>query len=305
MEPFGIAFKRQLHDEHPLHRLFKPHFKGTIFINRQAIKVLIAPGGAVDSSMMSPISQMAPVVNEKIRTISFNDLFLPKNLADRGVLSDKLVYPYRDYALLLWDAISVWAAAFVNEYYADDSAVLQDKELQEFANELVSEPISLKGFGDKAYLDGNTMNVVTTKAYLIKVVTMVLFTTSCQHSALNFAQKLYLSYVPSLPLSMRNPELPTTAGDGATWQEWRSWFPSLKDADNQWFTNQLLGTVKYTSLGEYPGELIKAKPALKKSLQDFQNALKEIGKQIDTRESGERVKYLVLHPNQIPASINI
>jgi arachidonate 15-lipoxygenase len=305
MEPFGITMRRQLHENHPLHRLLKPHFKGTIFINRQALDVLIAEEGSVDKTLLAPIVQMAPVINAKIETVRFNDLFLKTNLADRGVMSDKLYYPYREDALPLWDAVNVWVASVVNEFYTDDSAVVSDKELQAFAVEISSDPIGLKGFGDDAYLADRRQPVLSTKMYLIEMLTMVIFTTSCQHSALNFAQKPYLSYVPSFPLSMQRPDLPGTGNDEATWESWRQWFPSLADCNQQWSVNQLLGSLKYTSLGEYPSEVTSGHPTLRTSLTAFQNKLKEIGEKINKREAGAKVKYLVLHPNQIPASINI
>jgi arachidonate 15-lipoxygenase len=305
MEPFGIAFKRNLHAEHPIHRLLRPHFKGTILINRLGIQILIAEDSGVDRVLMSPIKQMAPVIDRRIQTVRFNDLFLRKNLTDRGVMSDKLDYPYRDYALPLWDAIYAFVTSVIDEHYVNDDAVVGDVELQAFADELISWPIGLKGFGDSEYLTGGTPTVITTKAYLIEMLTMVIFTSSCQHSALNFAQKPFLSYTPAFPLSMKQPDLPGTGADEASQESWSRWFPSLDDCSQQWSTNQFLGEVKHTSLGKYPSELTKGHSILQKSLNSFQMTLEDIGKMIDEKEANEKVPYLVLHPKQIPASINI
>jgi arachidonate 15-lipoxygenase len=288
-----------------VHRLLKPHFEGTIFINCLALSVLIDDGGLIDSLLLSPFEQMAPFVNKKIESTLFNKRFFRKDLEARSVMSPKLYYPYRDYALPLWDAVSAFVSSIINQFYTDDAAVVNDNELQAFANEIVAEPVNLKGFGDAAYLANMNGPILSTKMYLIEMLTMVIFTASCQHSALNFAQKGYMAYVPSQPMSMAQPELPGTGDNEATWKTWQQWFPSLENCNQQWLGLGVLGTVKYTSLGEYPGDLTKGSNALKKSLDDFQRKLKEICKMIHEKEKDEKVPYLMLHPDQIPASINI
>jgi arachidonate 15-lipoxygenase len=43
VEPFVVATERHLSPEHPIYRLLRPHFEGTIFINNSAHSALIAP----------------------------------------------------------------------------------------------------------------------------------------------------------------------------------------------------------------------------------------------------------------------
>jgi arachidonate 15-lipoxygenase len=308
LEPFGIAVKRQLHRDHPLARLLEPHFLGTIFINRQAVQVLLAENGGVDKNMMSPISQMAPVLNEKLAQIPFNNHFLETNLRARGVTDTKLDFPYRDYARPLWGAIAMWVKEYVSEYYQDDEAVIADTELQAWAKEIVTHSrTSITAFGDESYLHGQSEFVISSRVYLSDALTMIIFTASCQHSALNFAQKPFLAYAPAWPLSMKRSELPPSGSDAQTTScaDWKAWLPSHKEAQVQWSINQVLGGVHYTKLGEYPANVTSGNPSLKASLQKFQDSLIEIGKMIDLREESSPIKYRVLHPDDIPASINI
>lgn len=314
VEPFGISFKRNMHHTHPVYRLLKPHFYGTILINKQALKTLIAKDGPVDKNLIAPILEIAPVLGKQVESMRFNDLFLKKDLERRGVMDERLEFPYRDDAIALWDAISKWVMSYVELYYVDDASVVNDKELQAFASEVAGPVVGIKGFGEEIYLSGQSPFVISSRSYLAETLTMLIFTSSCQHAAMNFAQAPFLSYSPSWPLCLVQPELPYNGPQSSvvSWAEWRHWFPSLEQTGQQWFTNQLLGSVYYTRLGEYPPEITKASPQIAQSLKEFQNDLRIIGQRIDarekqnTRENGKTgVKYTVLHPNNIPASINV
>jgi arachidonate 15-lipoxygenase len=308
LEPFGIALKRQLHRDHPLARLLETHFTGTMFINKKAVSVLLAEGGGVDNNMIAPIHQMGPVLNEKLAEIPFNDQFVEGNLRSRGVTDAKLSFPYRDDARRLWTAIAAWVEAYVSEYYSDDKDVTDDTELQAWAKEIATnEVVTITKFGDEKFLNGRSELVISDRAYLIDALTMIIFTASCQHAALNFAQKPFLSYAPAWPLAMKKPELPPSrdVGRQTSCAEWKSWLPSLKETQVQWSINQLLGGLHYTRLGEYPSNVTAGKPALIACLSVFKTALTGIGNDIDLRERSSSIKYRVLHPDQIPASINI
>jgi len=67
---------------------------------------------------------------------------VPKTFALRGVDNvDQLPdYPYRDDALLIWEAIHQWVADYLALYYdggnAGDNAVLRDGELQSWLADL-------------------------------------------------------------------------------------------------------------------------------------------------------------------------
>lgn len=314
MEPFGISLKRNMHHTHPIHRLLKPHFHGTILINNQALKVLIAKDGPVDKNLISPILDIAPLLGRQMDSMHFNDLFLKADLERRGVMDERLEYPYRDDAIALWDAIHKWVSSYAAEFYASDAAVVNDQELQAFASEVAGPKVGMKSFGDLEYLTGRSQTVISTRSYLVDALTMIVFTSSCQHAAMNFVQKPFLSYAPAWPLCLVQPELPANGQDSSvvSWADWKKWFPSMEQAGEQWFTNQLLGSVLYSRLGEYPSEVSKGSTGIARHLKDFQNELSTIGKRIEqrerenTRENGKTgVQYFVLHPKNIPASINI
>jgi arachidonate 15-lipoxygenase len=288
--------------------LLEPHFDGTIFINRQAVQVLLAENGGVDKNMMSPIRQMAPLLNEKLSKIPFNDHFLEANLKARGVTHENLHYPYRDYARPLWAAIGTWVQTYISEFYDNDDALAKDTELQAWAKEIVTNRVvTVDAFGDEAFLAGKSQHVISSRSYLVDALTMIIFTASCQHSALNFAQKPFLAFAPAWPLAMKSGELPPSgeASSSVTCADWKRWLPTYEETQVQWSINQILGGLHCTKLGDYPSNVTAGKPALKTSLSTFQNTLLKIGKIIEEKEADESIKYLVLHPDGVPASINI
>lgn len=314
MEPFSISLKRNLHYTHPLYQLLSSHFEGTMFINHNALSKLIAVGGAVDRNLMSPVQELAKTLGEKMETIQFNDMFLPRDLERRGVMDRKLEYPYRDDALAVWEAVNTWVSSYVSEFYPNDADVMGDAELQAFAEEIQGPKVGLKGFGDSGFLNGTSKYVISTRSYLIDVITMIVFTASCQHAAVNFPQKQFLSYSPAWPFCFVQAQLPGSGNNSSVvgWAEWRKWFPSWKQTSQQWMVSQLLGSVYYTRLGEYPVELTAGRPNIARCLDKFKSDLRGIGENIQAREDASirennrtGIKYLFLHPKNIPASINV
>ncbi|WP_432769609.1 lipoxygenase family protein [Sphingopyxis sp.] len=188
IEAFAVATHRHLAEAHPIWALLVPHFEGTLFINEQAATSLIAAGGPIDHIFAGTIasSQMAAV--DARLGFDFTAKMLPADLAARGVGTGSALadYPYRDDALLVWHAIHEWARQYVDLYYAADADVAADTELTAWAACLSGEA-QIKGFG-----------AIATRARLIDVCTMVIFTASAQHAAVNFPQKDVMAFAPAI-----------------------------------------------------------------------------------------------------------
>jgi arachidonate 15-lipoxygenase len=292
IEPFCIAMHRQLARRHPLFRLLAPHFEGTLSINNAAAEKLVAPGGPVELLTSSPIKQTLQAVVSGVETYLFDEQFLPKALAKRDVAdSDALPnYPYRDDALLYWKAIHQWVTEYVGTYYKTESDVVSDVELQRWATEVVSsEGGRIRG-----------MSAINSKEYLAEVLTMVIYTASVQHAAVNFPQWDYMSYVPNMPLAGYAPA--PTSTDEATDADYLKYLPPTDIARLQMEVGYMLGAVHYTQLGQYDADHFG--PEVGAALKTFQAAIKGIGEQIQARNQ-QRRPYQILAPHGIPQSINI
>ncbi len=295
IEPFVICTHRQLAPNHPLHVLLLPHFEGTLSINDASWRHLVANKGAVDKLCGGTIMTSRKLTASGVQTYLFNESMLPRALTTRGVADSEWLasYPYRDDALLYWAAIHQWVADYLALYYPSDADVRGDPELTAWLNEISAQNGGrINGFGP----GGDP-----TLGYLTDVVTMIVFTSSVQHAAVNFPQYDVMSFIPAMPLAGYAPA-PTTK-KGGTAADYLAHFPPLDVAELQMELGYLLGSVHYTTLGEYPrdyfGEARVAEP-----LARFQASLAEIGRTVEARNQG-RTPYTWLLPQNVPQSINI
>lgn len=301
IEAFTVATHRHLAEVHPLWALLVPHFEGTLFINEAAATSLIAANGPIDHIFAGTIasSQMAAV--DARLAFDFYGKMPRADFAARGVGVDSALedYPYRDDALLVWDAIHEWARQYVDLYYAHDADVVADTELTAWAACLAGEA-KIKGFGP-----------VTTRAQLAEVCAMVMFTASAQHAAVNFPQKDIMAFAPAVT--------------GAGWQAapngqrghdktgWLAMMPPMALALEQLNVLELLGSVHYRPLGDYrsnafPYPLWFQDPRVTGAegpLAWFQAALQGVEAEIVTRNAERMQPYPYLQPSLIPTSINI
>jgi arachidonate 15-lipoxygenase len=301
IEALALATRRHLAEVHPLWALLVPHYEGTLFINNAAATSLITPGGPIDHIFAGTIaSSQAQAVAARL-DFDFTRRMLPHDLKERGVddagqLPD---YPYRDDALLVWQAIHEWVSGYVGLYYASDAAVAGDPELAAWCAELQGEA-QLKGFP-----------TLTTSAGLIDACTMILFTCSAQHAAVNFPQKDVMEFAPAVT--------------GAGWQaaplerqghdrtDWLDTMPPLAPALQQLETLYLLGSLHYRPLGTYqsrdfPYPAWFQDPQVTGAegpLARFRASLQGVETRIEARNAQRRVAYPYLLPSRIPTSTNI
>lgn len=147
-EAVAVAIRRHLAEVHPLWALLVPHFEGTMFINYEAATSLITAGGPIDRIFAGTIASSQQMAATARLSFDFTQRMPPNDFKARGVddagkLPD---YPYRDDALLVWQAIHEWVQCYVGLYYADDAAVTADTELAAWAADIAGEG-QLKGFG--------------------------------------------------------------------------------------------------------------------------------------------------------------
>lgn len=300
LEAFILATNRQLARAHPLALLLRPHLEATAFINLVASVLLLGPKGSVDELFSGSLAANTRVAATAAQDC-FNDLMLPRDLELRGVTSPLLDYPYRDDALRLWSAIHGWVAAYVALYYASDDEVVGDRELQAWAQELVSdEGGRIRGFGD------GERGQLTTRAYLIEACTMIIFTASVQHAAVNFPQRTIMAYVPLFSMGgyADAPTDPPSAQSKAL----TSFYPPLETARKQLRELTVLGGLYYKKLGQYPSRHF-SDPKVGALLDAFQAELVDIESAITERnralEARGQAAYTTLLPSAIPMSTSI
>ncbi len=294
--PFVLATHRQLPEQHPLSLLLRPHFEGTLAINDAARRILIAPGGGVDRLLSSTIDNARVLAVVGLQGYGFNAAMLPNQLKLRGVDDTNTLpmYPYRDDALLIWEAIHRWVSDYLSIYYPTDTQVQQDQALQAWATEAQAP-------NGGRVIDFGEQGSIQTRNYLIDAVTLIIFTASAQHAAVNFPQKDIMSHAPTQPMAGYLPA--SILRDEISEQDYLNLLPPLEQAQHQINLLNLLGSIYYNTLGDYP-EGHFSDSEIQPLLQAFQTKLQQIEETIKQRNQ-KRPPYEYLLPSRIPQSINI
>ncbi|AVQ00059.1 arachidonate 15-lipoxygenase [Ahniella affigens] len=301
IEAFAVATHRRLAPEHPLNVLLLPHFEGTLFINNSAAGSLIAEGGPIDHIFAGQITSTQTLAGSDRLAFDVTAHMLPNDLASRRVADVAALpdYPYRDDALLVWQAIQDWVRQYVSVYYLNDANVAGDTELQGWRDELLGLG-KIKGLPE-----------LKDRETLISVVTMVIFTASAQHAAVNFPQKDLMSFAPAISgaawAPVPKPDQPQSEA------AWLKLLPPIKEAQEQLNVLWLLGSVHYRPLGDYRVNHWPYLPWFQDPritgkngpLARFKLALKAVEMEIDNRNAEREVPYPYLQPSLIPTSINI
>ncbi|HSJ78947.1 MAG TPA: lipoxygenase family protein [Erythrobacter sp.] len=301
IEGVAMATHRHLATVHPIWALLVPHFEGTLFINEAAATSLIAPGGPIDHIFAGTITSTQALAVAARLDFDFTAKMLPHDLAARGVgpgsaLAD---FPYRDDGLLVWQAIHDWVRQYVALYYASDADVAGDSELDAWAACVTGEA-KIKGFGP-----------VTTRAALVDACTMIIFTASAQHAAVNFPQKDIMAFAPAVTGAGWQSAPPSQSGQDKP--GWLAMMPPMALALEQLNVLELLGSLHYRPLGDFRATDAPYAPwfadprvtAPEGPLPVFQAQLANIDTVIAARNADRMRPYPYLQPSLIPTSINI
>jgi arachidonate 15-lipoxygenase len=300
-EAFCVATHRTLAPTHPLNVLLIPHFEGDLFINELAALLIMGPGTFADIILPAPIQDLQRGAGADRLAWDFYENMPPTEFAARGVADPSALpeYPYRDDALLVWSDIHNWVERYVGVYYASDVDVRADTELSAWAEELIYIG-KIKGF-----------RPITTRAQLVDVVAMIIYTASAQHAAVNYPQRTLMTYTPFM--AGLNRERGPKQSEGMTEADWIKMLPGVFGSLAQLYFLNLLGSVYYRPLGEYrhnrfPYPLALTDPRIVAEggpLARFRAALKQTEKRVTARNRERSWPYEYLLPSQIPTSTNI
>ncbi|XP_041815313.1 hydroperoxide isomerase ALOXE3-like [Chelmon rostratus] len=294
-EVFTVATLRSFPVIHPLYKLLVPHVRHTLQINTLARKSIFGPEGILSTSSLG-LEGMTGLLRRAVSELTYSSLCLPENIAARGLQSIPNFY-YRDDGLKLWNIINSFVKAIVEYYYPSDREVRKDTELQGWICEIFTH-----GFlGNKA--SGFPASFNTVKE-VIKFITMVIFTVTAQHAAVNNGQFDYNSWAPNGTLLLHKPP-PTTKGQS-------SMETILETLPNVGETVRFAAMVwilsdKYTDvilLGTYPEERFD-EPAPKQAIKKFQAELSSLSEAITARNLQLEVPYIYMNPTQIENSVTI
>nr|XP_020724693.1 arachidonate 12-lipoxygenase, 12R-type [Odocoileus virginianus texanus] len=274
-EAFCLALLRQLPMCHPLYKLLIPHTRYTIQINSIGRAVLLNEGGLSARSMSLGLSGFAEAMVRALSEIKYENLYLPDDFVRRGV-QDLPGYYYREDSLAVWDALErTWAALMWPGPYPPAPA-----------------------------LPPGFPTCLRTVPELIRYVTIVIYTCSAKHAAVNTGQLEFTAWMPNFPSSMRNP--PIQAKGLTTLETFLDTLPDIK-------TTCIILLVLWTlsrepddkrPLGHFP-DIHFVEEAPRRSIETLRQRLAQISHNIRQRNKCLPIPYYYLDPMLIENSISI
>uniref|UniRef100_A0A8C7Y513 Arachidonate 15-lipoxygenase type B n=1 Tax=Oryzias sinensis TaxID=183150 RepID=A0A8C7Y513_9TELE len=265
-EVFIVSLNRNLPSVHPIYKLLVRHTLDTLQINNGARTLLLSDDGILTENSAAGKDGINTIVQRALQTMTYASLCFPDDIKERD-LEDVPNFYYRDDGCKLWDCMNQFVNDILGLYYKNDDLVKTDKELQDWIKDIFQH-----GCFDQE--KSGIPKEITSLVDLVKYVTMVMFTCSAQHAAVNFGQFDFYGWMPNGPSTMQVAP-PTEKG-------------KIEDKD------ALLELLK--DFTEHPP---------RQKIKNFQEKLAELSNIIQTGNQELRCKYPYLDPNQVENSISI
>ncbi|MBN3324381.1 LOX5 lipoxygenase, partial [Atractosteus spatula] len=298
-EVFGIAMFRQLPAVHPIFKLLIPHVRFTIAINTKAREQLICECGLFDKANATGGGGHVQLVQRAMKDFTYQSMIFPEAIKLRGMESQEELpyFFYRDDGMRVWEVVKRFVTDVVNIYYDSDESVQNDEEIQAFVKD-----VSVFGMQDTE--NSGFPKTIKTLEKLIEYLTVVIFTASAQHAAVNFGQYDWCSWIPNSPPTMRRPP-PTEKGvttiefiiESLPDRGRSCWHLGAVWALSQFQENELF-------LGMYPDEHFIEKP-VKQAMQRFRKNLDEVASIIKERNKNKKLPYYYFSPDRVPNSVAV
>uniref|UniRef100_A0A672MEI6 Arachidonate 5-lipoxygenase n=1 Tax=Sinocyclocheilus grahami TaxID=75366 RepID=A0A672MEI6_SINGR len=299
-EVFAIAMYRQLAAVHPVFKLLIPHVRFTIAINTAAREKLICKSGLFDKANGTGGIGIAEVIQKAMKTLTYKSLCFPEAMKARGVdnKEDLPNYYYRDDGMMVWEAVKSFVSDVVKIYYGSDETVQEDEEIQAFVQD-----VCFSGMKN-CPKDCEFPNSLKTREQLVEYLTVVIFTASAQHAAVNFGQFDWFAWIPNSPSTMRKPP-PTQKGQ----VDMKYIMDSLPDRGrSSWHLGAVWALSQYQDeelfLGVYPDKHFTEQSVIE-ATKTFRKKLGEVINIIKSRNEKLKLPYCYLSPDRIPNSVAI
>ncbi|KAF2820291.1 Lipoxygenase [Ophiobolus disseminans] len=328
-ETIIVATNRTIPDAHIIHEILSPHWFRTLALNAAARAVLVpavmARVAGLGPSIDPKTSRVVSLVNWSYSNFDFVGKYIPNDLKARGFDLDAegagekyRNYPYATDMRLLWGVLRSFVESVIGTRYESDEDVQNDACIGNWCEEI-------QGAGQIP-----TFPTITTREQLVDAITMCIHTASPQHTAVNYLQDYYYSFVPAKPAALCTP-LPSSlaalaaytehnltaalpiGGDNAKWKDWllAAQLPELLSykVDTQYslitYAKSLYNVNKKRTAFENEkygcAEIKEAARVLYSRLKD----LGDVFERVSENQTGGSVEYRVLQPEVTAVSILI
>ncbi|KAM8843195.1 polyunsaturated fatty acid lipoxygenase ALOX15B-like [Synchiropus picturatus] len=295
-EVFAMALMRNIPMVHPLYKLLILHTRYTMQINVMARQLLISEDGAFPQFVASGGEGMVEILRRSTASITYSSLCLPEEISQRG-METVPNYFYRDDGLRLWGIINRFVEKVLKFYYKNDTEVEQDTELQAWIADIYQH-----GFLSRE--SSGIPQRFSRVDEVIKFVTMVIFTCSEQHAAVNSGQYDYDAWLPNSPTTLQRPP-PTKKGTSSE-EVMLATLPTVGITVNGMAVEWLLSkqSSDFIALGCYPQKHFTEETPCS-LIKEFQEELKKLSESIQERNRSLDLAYCYMDPVLVENSVAI
>ncbi|XP_033986244.1 arachidonate 15-lipoxygenase B-like [Trematomus bernacchii] len=296
-EVFTVSLMRNVNREHLLHKLLVPHTRYTLQINFLARKNIISENGSFSKFVSSGGEALKTILKRSLSSLTYSSLCIPEDITERGLEAVPNFY-YRDDGLKLWDIIQRFVQGMLSFHYKSDAEVEKDKHLQDWISEIFK-------YGFLSRSSTGIPQRFNTVAELVKFVTMVIFTCSGQHSAVNTGQYDYGGWMPNAPSTMQLP--PPTRKGTTTKETMLQTLPNKGQTANTMSTLWLLSHlgIDTVHLGHYPDAKFDETTPCELIKGAFKGELDTLSAHIHIRNMSLEVPYTYMDPEKVENSVAI
>ncbi|KAF1743865.1 LOW QUALITY PROTEIN: hypothetical protein MXB_2522 [Myxobolus squamalis] len=305
LESVATSVHRQLSPSHPVFRLLIFCIRDVIPINKFESKMIIfeiVPLTKIDGYLQRTTNIGSDGCIKLVERgwdgwrMNIHG-WLPSDMEARGVLRSDILphYPYRDDAILLFEAFHIYVKEILSIYYgisitnnSDTPAKLADDwEVQNLAKELTcSTGASLKGvFGAGSFDQLEDLE---------KTVTSIIYLSFIHHPAVSLPQyDNYATFTTYSTLLMGDP--PSHAISPNNWPNQMTYLPSKNKCMEMLAINMALSDREANGLGNFNLQYLYDQRAAA-SKKRLVNQLRHISQIINERNAHRTIKYDYLNP---------
>ena len=304
-----IAANRTLEPQHIVFQLLEPHWTTTLSLNKEAREVLVPK--IITKMTGFGATETYAFIKDAYSKFEWTDSYVPNDLRRRGFpIQDLDKFKYHNYGYArniarMWEILRSFVSLVLTKAYpGGDYQVQNDGSISAFCHEVHSRG-QLDSFPDVKTLDE-----------LIDLVTMCIHIASPQHTAVNYLQQYYQTFVPNKPSALYT-QLPQSLAELLDFdeidllsalpvQEQRDWLlmaqvPYLLSFEAPNDGNILHYATTLSESSSTPETIRVAAMLLKEDLKKFVGIVAMYSQELDDQHT----PYFVLDPNKTAISILI
>lgn len=201
-----VACHRCFPSDHPVFQLLQPHWLKTLSLNAAARAALVP--AVVTKLVGISDAQTYRFMTSVYEEFDWEALYIPNDLKRRGFPEDRLFtdpmfhnYAYGKDMSILWRSFHKFVSAMLRPHYKTDNDVLEDIYVGQWVEEMRRPTgANLKKFPD-----------IRTFEDLVNAAVMMIHIASVEHTAVNYLQEYYQSFVINKPPALCTPPVASVA----------------------------------------------------------------------------------------------